>query len=82
MPEQEIAERFAREEASQSPAVQPSLEAGLASGVHQSADLTGMKSQVILANGVDDVIAPSRDDLRKVSFRVMPNEPVAKVRDT
>ena len=82
MPEQEIAERFARKEASQPPAVQPSLEAGLVSGVHQSADFAGMESQVILANGVNDVIAPSRDNLRKVSFRVMPDEPVAKVRDT
>ena len=82
MPEQEIAERFARKEASQPPAVQPGLEAGLASGVYQSANLAGMKSKVILADGVNDVIAPSRNDLRKVSFRVMPDEPVAKVRDT
>ena len=81
MPEQEIAERLAREQASQSPAVQPGLEADPVRGVHQSGNLTGMKSQVILAEGVNDVIAPSLNNLGKVSFNVMPDESVTEVRD-
>ena len=80
MPEQEIAERFTGEEASQPPAVQPSFEAGLASGVHQSIDFAGVKREVILAEGMDDVVAPRIDNLGKVSFDEMSDEPVAKVR--
>ena len=50
-------------------------------GVHQSGNLAGMKSQVILAEGVNDVIAPSLNNLGKVSFRVVPDEAVTEVRD-
>ena len=51
-------------------------------GVHQSADLAGMERQVILAEGVNDVIASGLDYLGKVPFRVMADEPIAEIGNT